>query len=117
VREFLKDLQRWNSDHEESEANYFHMAAMIYHGLIDLIPARDLKTEVLRSYISFLAGSPVRRESPPEWYTHAKRILRGLSDMTPEERAWIREEIKAGGDVVMSVLIDMETLAPPAPRK
>ena len=117
VREFLKDLQRWNSDHEESEANYFHMASIIYHGLIDLIPARDLKTEVLRSYISFLAGSPMRRESPPEWYTHAKRILRGLSDLTPDERAWIREEIKAGGDVVMSVLIDMETLAPPAPRK
>jgi hypothetical protein len=117
VREFLKDLQRWNSDHEESEANYFQMAAIIYHGLIDLIPARDLKTEVLRSYISFLAGSPMRRESPPEWYTHAKRVLRGLSDLTPEERAWIREEIKAGGDVVMTVLIDMETLAPPAPRK
>jgi hypothetical protein len=117
VREFLKDLQRWSSDHEESEANYFHMASIIYHGLIDLIPARDLKTEVLRSYISFLAGSPMRRESPPEWYTHAKRILKELSDLTPDERVWIREEIKAGGDVVMSVLIDMETLAPPAPRK
>jgi hypothetical protein len=43
--------------------------------------------------------------------------LEGLSDLTPDERAWIREEIKAGGDVVLSVLIDMETLAPPAPRK
>lgn len=112
VREYLKDLQPWNSDYEESEANYFHMAAIIYHALVELIPARDLKTEVLRSYISFLAGSPMRRDSPPEWYMHARLTLKGMRDLTPEERTWIRDEIKAGGDVVMSVLIDMETLAP-----
>jgi hypothetical protein len=116
VREYLKDVQRWNSDHEESEANYFHMACIIYHGLLELIPAHDLKTEILRSYLSFLAGSPLRRESPPEWYMQVRRILNGMTDQTPEERAWIREEIRAGGDVVMSILIDMETLAPPAPR-
>ncbi len=113
VREYLKDVQRWNSDHEESEANYFHMTSIIYHGLLELIPARDLKTDVLRSYLSFLAGSPLRRESPPEWYLQLRRILNDMTDQTPEDRAWIRDEIRASGEVVMSVLIDMETLAPP----
>jgi hypothetical protein len=76
VREFLKDLQRWNSDHEESEANYFHMASDYLSRAHRFDPRARSQNRSLAQLHSFLAGSPMRRESPPEWYTHAKRILR-----------------------------------------
>jgi hypothetical protein len=65
---------------------------------------------VLESYISFLKQSTVESESPPEWYLEVNRLLE-LRDAGPaaREKAW--DMIKAKGDVVMSMYVDLERLA------
>jgi hypothetical protein len=109
VREFLHDVERWSKDHEEAEANYFHMGAQIYAVLIELIPARDLRGEILRSYISFLRQSPLARDNPPAWFLQVKRLINFGGDVEPE-RTWIHGEIKASGDLVMNLYVDLEAL-------
>ncbi len=112
MRDYLKDLERWSKDHDETEANYFHMASETYGTLIELIPAHDLRGEILRSYIAFLRQSPLERDNPAEWYLEANRLI-NFHGTSQAERAWIRDEIKASGDLVMSLYIDLDTLAPP----
>jgi hypothetical protein len=113
VRDYLKNLEDWKSSHDESETNYFHMSSEIYSALIQLIPGGQLRSEVLRSYLAFLGQSSLERENPPEWLKEVNLLIRGNTKdagraQNPND---LRDDIKASGDVVMSLYIDAAALA------
>jgi hypothetical protein len=111
ARDFLKDLERWKNDHDETEASYFHQVCLIYQPLIELTPAGALRNSMVRSYLTYLVQSSMRQASPPEWLMHVQRLFR-LTDSTPAEHAWMRAEIRATGDLVMSLYADLSEIAP-----
>jgi hypothetical protein len=103
AQDYLNQVQSWNKDHDETEANYFHEVCYIYHPLLELVPEGELWENVLESYIGFLKQSPVERENPPEWYFEVRRLLE------PErEKVW--RTVQAKGDLVMSMIVELDGL-------
>jgi hypothetical protein len=83
VRIFLKQMEDWRSHHDEDAASFFHMSAINYGALIELIPTPRLRSSILRSYVTFLAQSEMRLKSPPEWFTYVDRIVRTFPPHSP----------------------------------
>jgi hypothetical protein len=110
AREYLNEVESWNKDHDETAENYFHQVCFIYVPLLELVPPGELWDKVLESYISFLKQSEVERQSPPEWYFELRRLLE-LRDAEPAIQERVRLTVKAKGDLVMSMYVDLDRLA------
>jgi len=115
AREFLNEVESWNKDHDETEENYFHEVCFIYVPLLELVPPGELWDNVLESYINFLKQSAIKKESPPEWYFEVRRLLE-LQDAEPATQEKIRGAVKAKGDLVMSMYVDLDRLAGPGSK-
>jgi hypothetical protein len=112
VRDYLKELEHWRSEHVEAEAEFFHMSAVNYQALTELIPSQNLRAVVLRSYVTFLGQAEMRRTSPPEWFTLANRLVQNPPAETDAEKSWIREEVRASGDPALAVYLDLWEITP-----
>ena len=51
----------------------------------------------------------VEKESPPEWYLEVDRLLE-LRDAEPEVRGNVWAMVKAKGDLVMSMYVDLKRM-------
>ena len=109
LAEYLNEVESWNKDHDETDENYFHQVCFIYVPLLELVPPGELWDNVLLSYISFLKQSMVEKESPPEWYLEVDRLLE-LRDAEPEVREKVWAMVKAKGDLIMSMYVDLERM-------
>ncbi len=116
AREYLNEVESWNKDHDETDENYFHQVCFIYTPLIELVPPGELWDNVLESYISFLKQSVVEKDSPPEWYLEVNRLLE-LSEAEPAAREKVLEMVKAKGDLVMSMFVDLQPLTGPRSQR
>jgi hypothetical protein len=116
AREYLNEVESWNKDHDETEENYFHEVCYIYKPLLELVPAGELWDNVLESYINFLKQSAVEKESPPEWYMEVRGLLE-LEDAEPAVREKVWAAVKAKGDLVMSMYVDLDRLAGPRTKR
>ncbi len=109
--DFLNELDRWNKNHTEPEAHFFHQLSLQYGGLMDIVPPGPLLNTVFQAYISFLKSSPLERESPPEWLLHVQRLF-VVTDASKEHQAWIREQIRKNGSLTMSLYAELARLNP-----
>jgi hypothetical protein len=109
AREFLNEVESWNKDHDETEENYFHEVCFIYAPLLELVPPGELWGNVLESYINFLKQSALAKENPPEWYLEVHRLLDASAGPRAQEKIW--SMVKAKGDIVMSMYVDLDRLA------
>ncbi|MBI4904084.1 MAG: hypothetical protein HY820_10645 [Acidobacteria bacterium] len=109
VREFLRDLDKWRSNHEEAETDFFHQLCLMYGGLLVIVPSGPLRESVLQDYVSALKTSPMQQESPPEWLLHVKRLLR-TTDATPEWLAIARSEMRRNGGLTMGLYAELARL-------
>jgi hypothetical protein len=88
----------------------------MYAGLLDIAPSGSLREHVLHSYIDFLKNSEVEHGSPPEWHLEVSRLMNGATDATSGEISRVKNEMRARGDPVMILLVDVQrTLAAQAP--
>lgn len=106
LREFLNEVDRWNRDHKEQDADHFHQLVMVYQHIHWLTPPGDLRRQILERLVTTLKTSPVAVTSPPEWYAELDRLLRS-SELNPEERRQVREEVKRSGDAAMVLYADL----------
>jgi hypothetical protein len=109
ARGFLNEVESWKKDHDETEENYFHQVCFVYTPLLELVPPGQLWESVLQSYVSFLKDPAMQKGSPPEWYLEVSRLIQ-LPDADPATRTKVLETIKARGDIVMSMYVDLERL-------
>ena len=96
--------------HQSVAYTYFHEVCFIYVPLLELVPPGELWDNVLESYIRFLKQSEVEKESAPEWYFELRRLLE-LDDAEPATQEKVRLAVKAKGDLVMSMYVDLDRLA------
>ena len=112
AQEFLSRLEKWKQDNDEPAESYFHEVCFIYKELLDIAPPGSLPEHVLHSYIDFLKNSEVEHGSPPEWYLEVSRLMNGATDATSGEISRVKNEMRARGDPVMILLVDVQrTLA------
>lgn len=74
VRELLGDIAQWQKDESKPSIDYFHQRALMYTKLLRILSPGTVRGSVGAEYVAFLAGSPVQRESPPEWYMYAQDL-------------------------------------------
>ena len=110
AREYLNQVESWNKDHDETEENYFHQVCFIYEPLLELVPKGELWDSVLASYISFLKQSAVEKAESARSGTWKSNRLLELRRSEPAVHARISEMVKAKGDMVMSIYVDLERL-------
>jgi len=79
----------------------------MYSGLLDIAPPGSLREHVLHSYIDFLKNSEVEHGSPPEWYLEVSRLMNGATDATAGDVSHVQNEMRARGDPVMILLVDV----------
>ncbi len=73
---FLGELSQWKSEHEQSDADYFHQKCMTYFALIELTPTGAERERMLGEYISFLRLNQLQNESFTEWFCKVYVLVR-----------------------------------------
>jgi hypothetical protein len=65
------------------------------------------RQSVLDNYLKFLANSPPRHESPPEWILQLNRLIAAAG--VPDRRAWL-DQIERVGDPAIAVYAQVARL-------
>jgi hypothetical protein len=105
--QFLNKLERWSKELGQSNRELFFQKAQWYGALVYATPEGKLRELFLDSYVKFLAGSPVERESPPEWAMWVNRLI-GAADIADRD-AWL-DHIRAAGDSAVAAYCELAKL-------
>jgi hypothetical protein len=86
---FMKDLGDWKKEDEKSEEDYFHQKCVLLKSIIQLIPKKTSREDVIRGFVEFLNNFDLNRGSRIEWFWQAKflftdtRYFSAPGDSTP----------------------------------
>lgn len=72
---FIDALHEWDGSREKSQVDYFHQKSVLYRALLELVPDRARREEVLNEYAGFLSDSYAAVDSRIEWLLHAKFLI------------------------------------------
>jgi hypothetical protein len=110
--QFLNKLESRPRDARQSSREFFFQRAELHGALVYAAPEGQLRQLFLHSYVRFLANSPIKLESPPEWAMWVNRLISaaGISD----RRAWL-EQIEGAGDSVVAVYCQLARLGLTSP--
>lgn len=109
VPEFLKQLESWKKQNDETPGNYFHQICFAYLPLIEMIPTGSLRNSVISAFVGFLHSSEMQRNNPPEWLMEYRRLM-AIRGLTPADKKAILDIERAAGDPVMTLYLDLDTL-------
>jgi beta-lactamase regulating signal transducer with metallopeptidase domain len=106
--QYLNQLENWSRTLNESNIEVFYQKAYFYGLFLEKVPEGRLRDTLVKSYVTFLATSPVERESPPEWLFWVKRLIdfREASD----RRQWL-DQIEAAGNKTIGLYCKLARLA------
>jgi hypothetical protein len=76
--DFMKDLADWRKEDEKTEEDYFHQKCVLLRGLIEMIPQKTTREEVIRSLMEFLNSYDLQRASRIEWFWQARFLLKDI---------------------------------------
>ena len=107
VREFVGDFGQWHKDSSEPAIDYFHQRALIFTNLLRIVSPGTLRSTIAAEYTAFLVGSPVQRETPPEWYLYSSD-LRNLVGT---------DEIRRSGHPGLLLPVELDLLATSTPAR
>jgi hypothetical protein len=105
--QFLNKLERWSKPLGHSNREFLFEKAQWYGALVYAAGDGELRHLFLDSYVKFLVGSPVERESPPEWLMWLNRLI-GAADIG-DRKAWL-DAIQDAGDSTIAVYCRLERL-------
>src|SRR5262245_51229451 len=117
LTEFLRAMDAWKPQHENSEADYFHQKSVLFMSLVELTPPGDMRERGLGEYANFCRQNRFQRDSFIEWFFHARMlVLRTDYSQSKEDRLWILAAYRNSGDTALKLFADLETMFPiPAP--
>jgi len=73
--QFLNKLERWSKALGQSNRDFFFEKAQWYGALVYAAGDGKLRPIFLNSYVKFLVGSSIERESPSEWLMWLNRLI------------------------------------------
>jgi hypothetical protein len=85
----------------------FYQKAKWFGALVYAAPDGKLRQSVLDNYLKFLAASPARQESPPEWMLQVNRLIAAAG--VPDRRAWL-DQIERVGDPAIAAYAQLARL-------
>lgn len=109
--DFISQLESWTGTSEKSEIDYFHQKCIVLQNAHIAAPAGTLRDGLLRTWVIFLASSPVRQSSPIEWLVQANPILQVLQAAPSEERDRVLAIVRNAQEPVLALYADFGALA------
>ncbi len=83
-RDLLRLLGDWEPSEGETAEDVFHMKAITYSTLANLVPQGPPRTNAIRMLLAFLSASYASVQNHAEWFTHVNDVLKSND---PEIRA------------------------------
>jgi hypothetical protein len=71
----LTDVDQWSGKSEREERDYFYQKAVLYTWMLDLIPAGQLHTKAIRSFVEFLRRAETDVNGRMLWFAFVNRLL------------------------------------------
>jgi hypothetical protein len=71
----LGEVEQWSGKSEREERDYVYEKAVLYTGLLDLIPGGALHVRTLRSFVEFLRRTETDVNRRMLWFAFANRLL------------------------------------------
>jgi hypothetical protein len=105
---YLTQLETWSRDFGESNREIFFQKSEWYGALLEISPDGKLRDSLLKSYVNFLATSPIQRESPPEWVVWVNHLID--SKEVRDQKEWLNQ-IEASGDATLRLYVGLARLA------
>jgi hypothetical protein len=75
-RDLLRLIGDWNPGEGETAEDVFHMKAITYSTLANLVPPGPQRTNAIRMFLAFLNESYASVQNHAEWFVHAKDVLK-----------------------------------------
>jgi hypothetical protein len=71
----LTDVDQWSGKSEREERDYFYQKAVLYTWMLELIPASQLHTRAIRSFVEFLRHTETDVNGRMLWFAFVNRLL------------------------------------------
>lgn len=101
VTDILDALDSWKASAEETDSEVFNQKTVFYRVMIPEVADTELKVVVTRSFMRYLAGSPMQKDSFIEWIYHARwvaakypELFKGLEEDFPNPNFKVMLEAK-----------------------
>src|SRR5262249_3073513 len=111
---YLNQLENWSKDLQQSTLQAFYQKAYWYRIPLQLAPAGRTRDTLLKSYVTFLATSPARLESPPIWLQWVKEVVRGpvasYAQRDNRDRAQWLDQVEGAGDKTIGLYVKLARL-------
>jgi hypothetical protein len=105
--QFLSKLEGWSNEFSQSNRELFFQKAKWFGALVYSAPEGKLRQSLLDNYLKFLANSPTKHESPPEWMRQLNGLIAAAG--VPDRRAWL-DQIERVGDPAIAVYSQLARL-------
>jgi hypothetical protein len=110
---YLVDVDRWNGRGEASERDYFYQKAVLFTGILDLMPAAGTRTTGLRLFVDFLRHADIDRSGRNLWFVFVTRLASTRGEMRKEALA----ALERSGHPILSLYARLEAIAPSGGRQ
>ena len=71
----LTDVEQWSGTREPAERDYFYQKGVLFTWLLDLMPASQVRSRALRSFVDFLRRSDTDVNRRMLWFAFVNRLL------------------------------------------
>lgn len=107
--EFLHEMDQWNPEDEETEADYFHQKSVLFNGLIGLT-SNEMRLDILRQFTLFLRDSRVQKENPAQWLYYVKQLFRTGKTLEVKDRDSFFDTATRSGNTVLAMYVDLDKI-------
>jgi hypothetical protein len=110
----LNDMDLWDAEEEETEADYFHQKIALLHSLLTAAALNPAFDQVLGKYIDLLSRSDIQRSNPIEWRW---RVFYLLKEERDERRLKILEAMRNSKNSSLYLFAELERALPQPEKK
>jgi len=109
---FIVDVDHWTGRSEATERDAFYQKAVLFTGILDLMPASDVRSLGVRTFVDFLRHADMERTRRNLWFVFASRLASTRGDMRREALA----AMERSGHPILSLYARIEQIAPSGGR-
>ena len=112
LTDYLKQLEAWNAEDEDSPADFFHQKCVLYESLAELVPEKSQRVKIIDRFVRFLELNTFQTESRIEWFLHVEGFLSRSATASDEAVTEVIQAFLRSRDPVLSLYARLERWAP-----
>ena len=110
---FLVDVDHWTGRGEASERDAFYQKAVLFTGILDLMPPSETRASGVRLFVDFLRHADIERTRRNLWFLFVSRLASTRGDMRKDAIA----ALERSGHPILSLYARIERVAPSTGRQ